>query len=36
MNLGFESPWQENIDDQNGLEANQKLDFVKKDFLWQL
>lgn len=33
MNLGFESPWQENIDDQNGLEANQKLDFVKNEIM---
>ena len=31
MNLGFDSPWEKNS--QSGLEANQKLDFVKNEIM---
>ena len=33
MNLGFESPWQENDGIHAELEANKKLDFVKNEIL---
>ena len=33
MNLGFESPWKKNDGISAGLEANEKLDFVKNEIL---